>query len=107
VLTASGALPAHPPAEQEHANLPLSAQPLQIAVDRPEADARQRPAHTLIDLVGAGVRMVALQGVVHRRQLPGRAFVNFTDHGWASFVPPHTSAAKERRTAGGSTVRAW
>jgi hypothetical protein len=56
----------HPFSEQEHADLALCDQPLQVAIDRAEADARQRPAHSLIDLISAQMRMITLQGLVHR-----------------------------------------
>jgi hypothetical protein len=80
VLSDHGVIPSHPFTEQEHTDFPLFDQSLQIPVDRAEADARKRPAHTLIDLISTGMRMIPLQGLVHRRQLPGCAFVNLTHH---------------------------
>jgi hypothetical protein len=80
VLNNHGVIPSHPFTEQEHPDPSFFDQSLQIPVDRAEADARKRPTHTLIDLISAGMRMIPLQGLVHRRQLPGCAFVNFTDH---------------------------
>src|SRR5215510_7669853 len=70
--------------KQEHADLALFDESLQIPIDRPEADTRQCPAHPLIDLISVGMGMIALQSLVYGGQLPGHAFAHFTNHNYAS-----------------------
>lgn len=58
VLGDHGVVTGYPFSQQEHADLALFDQPLQVAVDRAEADAWEPFAHPLIDLISTRVGVV-------------------------------------------------